>query len=173
MVVWGEVYPLEGEEGVLVNTAEYTGKALTTDSKVPGRILGKHEEYRELGAEEYIIDLVKNGYKLVFDNEPPPPSFTPNNRSALEDPAFVRAELARLESLGCIERVVEPPLVVLPLSRVFSNKWRLVLDASRGLNPWCKYRGVKLDDLGHINNVVERGDYMVCNDLDSALCGTK
>lgn len=173
MSVWGEVYAMEGEEGAVANTAVYSGKALTTDSKVPGRIRGKQEEYRELGAEEYIIDLVTNGYKLVFEDEPPPPSFTPNNRSALEDPAFVRAELDRLELLGCIERVEEPPRVVLPLSRVYSNKWRLVLDASRGLNPWCKHRGVKLDDLSHVSNVVERGDYMVCNDLDSALCGTK
>ena len=73
---------------------------------------------------------------LVFEDSPPPASFTANNRSALEDQAFVRAELERLEILGCIKRVEEQPLVVLPLSRVFSNKWRLVLDALRRLNPW-------------------------------------
>ena len=75
---------------------------------------------------------------IVFENGPPPPSFTLNNKSALEDRPFVRAKLQRLEDLGCIVREREQPTIVLPLSRVFSNKMRLVLDASRGLNPFCK-----------------------------------
>ena len=83
------------------------------------------------------------------------------------DPAFVRAELSRLEWLGCIKRVVERPYVVLPMSGVHSNKWRLVLNASQGLNPWCKKRSFKLDNLGHLSNVLARGDFMVCNDFDS------
>ena len=167
MSVWAELTMDEGEVGLVVNKAEYTGKSLATDSRVPGRVRGKEREYLEIGAEMYIVDVVKNGYKLVFDDGPPPSSFTSNNKSALEDPQFVRAELSRLEGLGCIKRVVERPYVVLPVSRVFSNKWRLVLDASRGLNPWCKRRSIRLDDLGHVSNVLSQGDFMVCNDLDS------
>ena len=121
----------------------------------------------EIGAEGFIVGVVKNGYKLVFEDRPPPPSFTVNNRSALEDPAFMRAELSWLEGLGCIKRVVERPYVVLPMSRVHWNKWRLVLDASRGLNLWCKRRSIRLDDLGHVSNMLGQGDFMVCNDLNS------
>ena len=120
----------DGEEGLMVNKAEYSGNALATDSRVPGRVRGKERKYLEIGAEKYIMDVVRDSYKLVFEDRLPPPSFTVNKRSALEDPAFVRAELSRLEGLGCIKRVVERPYVVLPMSRVHSNKCRLLLDAS-------------------------------------------
>ena len=79
----------------------------------------------------------------------------------------MRAVLSRLEGLGCIRRVVERPYVVLPMSRVYYNKWRLVLDASGGLNPWCKRRSITLNDTGHVTNELSQGDFMVCNDHDS------
>ena len=41
-----------------------------------------------------------------------------NNRSARERPEFVRAELARLEKLGCIVKVAQRPRVVNPMSVV-------------------------------------------------------
>ena len=91
---------------------------------MPARIKGRHKEYRELTNVECVINMVRRGYQLVFEDDPPAASFTANNCSALEDNAFVRAQLERLESLGCIGRVEEQPLVVLPVSSVFSKKWR-------------------------------------------------
>ena len=127
----------------LANNAQYSGKTLVTDSRVPGRLLGKQAVYIEIGAEPYVVEVISSGYKLEFDMEPPA-SFTQNNKSAREDPAFVRAELGRLEELGCIEKVQQRPYIVLPLSKVFSGKMRLVVDASRGLNPYCTSHGVKV-----------------------------
>ena len=97
----------------------------------------------------------------------PPTSLLPNNRSALEAPEFVRAELERLEGMGCIQRVAKRPHIVNPMSVVFSNKWRLVLDGSRNLNPYWVKRGVRLEDHSHIAGTIRRGDYMVVNDHDS------
>ena len=144
--VLAEVTAREGEAHVpfiFTNQAEHSGKALVTDGRVPGRLLGKHEEYAKLGAEPYVVETVRGGYRLEFV-EPPPPSYTRNNKSALEDPSFVKAELVRLEQLGCLRRVQERPFITLPLSLVFSGKLRLVVDASRGLNPYCKARGIKV-----------------------------
>ena len=62
-------------------------------------------EYRELTEKEYVINTVRHSWRLVFEDYPPAASFAANNTSALEDMAFVRAELERLESLGCIRRV--------------------------------------------------------------------
>ena len=90
-----------------------------------------------------------------------------NNRSARERPEFVKAELARLEKLGCIVKVSQRPRVVNPMSVVYSNKWRLVLDGSRGLNPYCTARRTRLEDLSHIGRTVRKGDFMVVNDHDS------
>ena len=133
----------EGEEHVpklLMNEALGAGDKininLATDSRVPGRVLGHHQVYKDIGADPYIVNLVQNGYRLEFDQEPPP-SYTRNNKSALQNRDFVLQELKRLEELGCIVPVEEQPKVVLPLSAVYSKKWRLVVDASRTLNPFC------------------------------------
>lgn len=162
----------EGEEHIptlLLNESPLIDKEnanLATDARVPGRVRGHHEFYREIGADEYIVKVVENGYKLVFDSLPPN-SFSRNNRSALDNKEFVYNELLRLEELGCIKRVKEQPRVVLPLSAVYSKKWRLVVDASRALNPFCSRRKIMLEDLSHIPFNVRKGDYMVVNDLDS------
>ena len=81
----------EGEERiheVLANEGIMDGKALVTDVRVPGRVLGHQEVSKELGADPYIVRLVEDGYLLEFD-ELPPPSFTRNNKSALEREDFV------------------------------------------------------------------------------------
>ena len=54
------------------------------------------------------METVRFGYELPF-REIPPPSHEPNNRSAREDLTFVRAEVKRLEKLGCISRVEKKP----------------------------------------------------------------
>ena len=41
------------------------------------------------------------------------------------------------------------------------------MDGSRGLNPYCTKRGVKLDDHSHVGRTIQQDDFMVCNDLDS------
>ena len=77
-----------------------------TNIAVPGRILGKLSAYEEAGASDYILDTVREGYKLVFiDNVFPPSDFRENNSSALKQNYFLFEELQRLESLGCLRRV--------------------------------------------------------------------
>jgi hypothetical protein len=139
-----------------------------TNVKTPGRILGKIEAYVEAGASDYVLETVSLGYKLVFEGGvPPPPSFKPNNRSALQKPEFTYSELLRLESLGCIKRVISCPYIVNPVSIVFSKKWRCVLDASQHLNPHCTRQKTRLDDLSNVPLLIKKGDFMTVNDLDS------
>ena len=78
----------------------------------------------------------------------------------------MHAELRRLEDLQCIVREPVQPMFVLPLSRVFSNKWRLLLDAFRGQNPYCRRRGIKLDHLNHIKNILKQDNWMTANYLN-------
>ena len=74
-----------------------------TNVKVPGRIKGKTEAYIKAKASQYVLDTVSVGYKLIFINdEIPPSSFLPNNKSALSQKTFLLSELIRLEKLGCI-----------------------------------------------------------------------
>ena len=98
----------EGEEHIpqlLMNEDEESSNVnLATDCRVPGRIKGRHAVYQEVGADPYITRLVEKGYRLEFDDIPPP-SYTKNNKSALLKSDFVYKELLRLETLGCIKRV--------------------------------------------------------------------
>ena len=153
----------------LVNEASYVGRRLSTNIHVPANI--HKPQYREFWCEtlkpsRYVLDIIKFGYKLPFSSEPPR-SFSQNNRSAREDQDFVRAEIFRLESLGCIERVETLPYLILPLSSVFSKNKRLVVDASRSLNPYLKNRRVRLQDHRDIPTFVNSGDIFTVDDLDS------
>ena len=123
LIAWDHI---EGEEHIpqlLHNESGLVDKMnlnLATDVRVPGRLKGHHEVYKEIGADDYIVELIENGYKLVFD-EVPPKSYTRNNKSALMKNTFVYDESMRLEKLGCIKRVSSQPHVVLPLSVVYSK----------------------------------------------------
>ena len=72
---------------------------------------------------------------------------------------FVLAELLRLETIGCIRRVDYVPHIVNPLTAVHSKKWRVVLDASLGLNPFCVKRKIVLDDLRSLSYTLMQNDY--------------
>ena len=156
-----------GEEHLLVGIPSEKAEAgLSNEDFKAGSVLGKHKFYEKIGAESYVINVVKEGYRLLFD-QPPPPSYTRNNKSALQYPEFVREEIRKLENMKCVERTEVRPTIVLPLSLVYSNKWRLCLDCSRGLNPYCTDRPVSLDGLGRIADTVRKDSFMVVNDLQS------
>ena len=148
---------------------EYVGRRLTTDTRVPGRI-GDPVFFdfwkNTLKAQPWHLDLVQNGYKIPLI-EFPPQSFCENNKSALKEPIFAKTEIKRLEALGCIYKVSRQPHIVLPFSSVFSKKLRLVVDASRHLNPYIVDRHIKLEDLSVVETTIREGDFMCTQDLDS------
>ena len=61
----------------------------------------------------------------------------------------------------------EDCLIILPLSVAFSNKLRLVVDASCHINPYVTKRGVKLDSLDKFSFLVQKDDFLAVDDLDS------
>ena len=154
---------------VLINNASYAGRKLTTDIRVPGRI-GNPEFFPfwrdELKASEFVLSTISEGYKFPFSSIPPS-SFCANNKSMLTQSDFAFEELLRLEKLGCISRTKEQPYLVLPLSVVFSKKLRLLVDASRHLNPFLADRKVKLEDLNVREQILLKNDFQTKIDLDS------
>merc|ERR1712177_86726 len=55
-------------------------------------------------------------------------------------------------------------------SVVYSNKLRLVVDASTHINPYVTKRRVKLDSLDDFAFMVRQGDFVAVDDLDSGYC---
>ena len=156
-------------QNLIVNEGNYVGRRLSTNALVPGN---PHKaEFREFWKEvikpsSFVLETIENGYQLPFA-QVPPASFEQNNKSARDDECFVTSEVLRLEKLGCISRVQTRPYIVLPLSSIFSKKKRVVVDASRALNPYLEHRRVKLQDHGDIPNVVKQGSHLSVDDLDS------
>ena len=153
----------------LVNESNYVGKKLTTKTSVPASI--HRLEFRDfwlntLNPDELVRDTIVNGYRLPLIEEPPE-SFERNNASARDDMEFVREEVKRLEALNCIVKTPVQPKLVLPLSSVFSKKKRLVVDGSRCLNPYLKKRSVRLSDHRDTPDLVNEGDFLCADDLDS------
>ena len=87
--------------------------------------------------------------------------------SARCDSTFVQVEVERLLKLGCIREVETRPMLVLPLSSVFSKKKRVVVDASRWLNSFLQHRTVRLSDHRDTADLIQPMDYFITEDLDS------
>ena len=165
---------LEGEsqpiDGVLVNHGTYLGKLLKTDSRVPGRLkCDRHGDfYRDvLETDEETVGIIRHSYKIPFNSLPPETGVVPNNKSCIGKEECVWSEMIRYTQLGCVQEVDGPSRVMLPLSVVFSNKTRLVVDASRHLNPWVKKESTKLDSLDDVGELLKPGMFVAVDDLDS------
>ena len=59
------------EEDAVLQTASLD-KLGDTNSGLPGRLLGKHQFYLDIGASQYIKNSVESGYKFFYDDQPPP-----------------------------------------------------------------------------------------------------
>ena len=78
------------------------------------------------------------------------------------------ATLLAMVASGCIKECKEQDLeVILPLSVVFSNKERLLSDASRNLNEFVEDQTVKLSHLGVCNENLRSGCWFTTADLES------
>jgi hypothetical protein len=112
------------------------------------------------------MDTIINGYTMPLAQWPPE-SRLENNTSAKTHMDKVEEFLYMYEAGGCIVATEETPHLVLPLSLVFSNKWRLVIDGSRNLNPYLRKRPVKLSHLESANQCLKPGSWFATCDLES------
>ena len=76
--------------------------------------------WAEMGANENILDVVRNGYKLPFIETPEPACFK-NNRSALNEKEFVEGAIRELVEIGGVHECRTPTRVVNPLSVSIRN----------------------------------------------------
>ena len=108
---------------------------------------------------------MREGYEMNLKRWPEP-SFTKNNKSAMQDPGFVWNELRRLVKLGVMEEVEEQPHVVNALSVVYSNKKRLVWDA-RAINELIDVDKIYLESLDDAAELLEQNFFAASSDLEA------
>ena len=84
--------------------------------------------WKNINTSEFIIDIIKSGYKIPFVNEPEN-IILKNNKSALDQTEFVEKAIKELSNANLIREESSRPHVVNPLTvSISSGKDRLILD---------------------------------------------
>ena len=131
--------------------------------------LRKHVDFwKRIGANQFILDTIENGCKIPFYSTPQK-CFLSNNKSALVESIFVRRSISDLLDKGLIEKCIDVPTVVNPLSVSIPNngKKRLILDL-RAVNRHVWKQSVKYEDLRLALMYLERDSWMIKFDIHSA-----
>ena len=122
---------------------------------VKGRLKRCLHFWQKIGADENVLDVIENGYKIPFISTPKPAEFK-NNKSALLNHSFVSDSI---QELLRTERVVEVPFIphVVSLLSVLTNKGknRLILDLRYvNLHVWKEH--VKFEDWKVFQNYLSK-----------------
>ncbi len=120
----------------------------------------------------WILDVLKNGYKLPLKEEPPRYQ-EQNNKTARENMQIVRQLMADMIAKGVVKIAKEPPHIVSPLGLVTKLqdgllKHRIVYDASRHLNLYLNVPHVRLNHLDKALEITQPKDLQITYDLTSA-----
>ena len=130
--------------------------------------LKKHLNFwKEIGAPQFILNVIECGYKLPLTITPDPVNIR-NNRSAKLHAQFVEEAITELCQSGRVVECPAPPAVVSPLSvSVQANdKKRLILDL-RYVNKFLSKQSVKYENWKIAMSYFSPGSYMFTFDLKS------
>ena len=96
---------------------------------VKGNLLKSIDYWRSLGAPDFILNIIRDGYKIPFISTPPPQQFR-NNASAFKESDFVGEAISELLSGNRVEEIFSTPDILNPLTVSIqrSGKKRLILD---------------------------------------------
>ena len=102
---------------------------LDSGDNVKGRLKKNVMFWEQLETNNYIFDIINDGYRFPF-LQSPRGYISQNNKSALENEEFVSKAIDELLQSGSVIQVSFKPTIVNPLSVAFSSagKPRLILD---------------------------------------------
>ncbi|XP_066927319.1 uncharacterized protein [Clytia hemisphaerica] len=134
---------------------------------VAGKIMKfSHFWEKDLKASKFALGVVREGYKIPFESNPPP-FYAKNNASSLKNDHFVKDSIKKLLEDSCIEKVSEPPYCINPLTVAERNsKLRLVLDL-RHVNKFIKPNKFKYENLKQASELIDQNDFLITFDLKS------
>ena len=136
-------------------------------TSVRGRLAKCISEWEGINAPGFILEVIREGYKIPFVSLPPP-KHSDNNFSAIKEKDFVSEAIVDLLKMNCIEELEEAPDIVNPLSvsTQSSGKKRLILDL-RHVNLYVYKQKFKCEDLKVALSIISRGYSLFKFDLKS------
>ena len=127
-------------------------------------------QWSKVTTNKWVLNVVKEGYKLQFDPDPPPPRPFTHFSHSHKSSSIIRLLIQDYLSKGAIKVVdVQPDQYV---SRIFevpkkTGDYRLILDLS-DLNHYLKKVHFKMEGLLAIASLISIGDFMASLDLQDA-----
>ena len=88
-------------------------KAACSEISVKGRLRRDLEHWTQINAAQFILETIEFGYKLPFLTTLSA-GIIRNNKSALDEPAFVKSVINSLLDLNCIEELMDSPETSIP-----------------------------------------------------------
>ena len=139
-----------------------------TNFLVKGRLKQNIDFWRKIGANEFVLDVIENGYTIPFYSLPPK-MVLKNNNSALSNADFVEEAISDLLKRGLAVKCDSLPHCVNPLSVSVQScgKKRLILDLSL-VNKHVWKASVKYEDLRIALTYLNKNDWMIKWDIHSA-----
>ena len=169
---------VEGTDSETECEEESSQKGGGSHDQVAGNI--HKEKFRdfwktELEADEYVLNILEQGYKLPFKEGCKPEKYREkNNKSAVLRMGFATQETERWVAKKVVREVFKEPLCVSPLTVAVrklgdgEEKLRLCLDLSRYINTLLRKEAVKLAGIDKCLQNLLPGDFIATYDLTSA-----
>ena len=131
------------------------------------RLIRSMEFWQSIGTLDFILDVIKEGYKIPFFSTPPPKHYS-NNASALREADFVDHAIAELLADNRVEELSSPPVILnlLTVSVQNSGKKRLIIDL-RHINLHVFKQKFKCEGLHTIRDVFSKHFFVFSFDLKS------
>ncbi len=127
-----------------------------------------------IGAESWVLDILRYGVKLDFAALPPESYTEPNNKSAQRNMEFLTEKVTEWEKAGFVSLTLAKPAFVNPMSVVVKDdyvagttKKRPVIDLSHCINKLLVTRPFSMDTLSNCEPSVLPNDYQIIFDLEN------
>ena len=137
---------------------------------VKGRLRERWKYWESIGANENILNVIKEGYRIPFLKNPSGERFK-NNKSALNYSEFVSKAVLELLNTGRVVETEHPPKVVNPLSvsvqgkdKDGNEKLRLIIDL-RHINKEVYKRKINFEDWRVMETFLEKGGFAFSFDI--------
>ena len=155
-------------DGVMMRKSQQPQQKLAAGKTVQmfGRLRQRAAFWKTFVTCPLVLTWIVAGYNLDWNQRGPPEvHLSQNHGSCKEHASFVDDSIADLLAAGSIELRKDRPHVVSPLGVVVNgDKKRLIFDG-RYVNAYLEPKEVKYEDLGMIEQIAKRGDYMISLDL--------
>ena len=149
----------------VINDYEHESLTGLAILQVKGSLRRNISFWHDVGAPEFILSIIQDGYRLPFKTIPSG-NVLNNNMSSLHYPKFVEEKLLELSHLYRVVEVQAPPYVVNPLSVSVrpNGKKRLILDL-RYVNEHLIKQRVEYEDWKIALSYFHKGAFMISFDL--------